>query len=50
MSGVSKITITESAETLKSLMKRQKTALNYAKLQTLYLLKIQAAETVNTWQ
>ena len=38
--------IAESADTLKSLMKKQKTALNYAKVQTLYLLKIQAAETV----
>ena len=27
-------------------MKKQKTALNYAQVQTLYLLKIQAAETV----
>ncbi|PSP31161.1 MAG: IS630 family transposase ISMae27, partial [Cyanobacteria bacterium QS_8_48_54] len=37
MSGVSKIAISESAETLKSLLKKQKTALNYAKIPTLYL-------------
>ena len=46
MSGVSKIAISESAETLKSLLKKQKTALNYAKIPTLYLLKIQVAETI----
>lgn len=46
MSGVSKIAIVESVEMLKSLMKQQKTALNYAKVQALYLLKIRAAETV----
>jgi transposase len=46
MSGVPKIEITESVETLKSLMKRQKTALNHAKVQSLYLLKINVAETV----
>ena len=46
MSGVSKITIAESAESLKSLMKKQKTALSYAKLQALYLIKIQATETI----
>jgi len=46
MSGRPKIEITESAEELKSLLKKQKTALNYAKLQALYLLKIQAVETV----
>ncbi|NBD14710.1 MAG: hypothetical protein GVY04_00780 [Cyanobacteria bacterium] len=46
MSGRPKIEITESAEELKSLLKKQKTALNYAKIQALYLLKIQAVETV----
>jgi transposase len=46
MSGIPKIEIAESVETLKSLMKQQKTALNHAKLQSLYLLKINVAETV----
>jgi transposase len=46
MSGVPKVEIAESVETLKSLMKQQKTALNYAKVQSLYLLKINVAETV----
>ena len=46
MSGRPKIEITESAEELRSLLKKQKTALNYAKIQALYLLKIQAVETV----
>ncbi|MDJ0649277.1 MAG: hypothetical protein QNJ60_11285 [Xenococcaceae cyanobacterium MO_188.B19] len=46
MSGRPRIEITESAETLKSLMKKQKTALNHAKVQSLYLLKINVAETV----
>ena len=46
MSRVSKIEIKESAETLKKLMKKQKTGLNYAKLQALYLLKIKATKTV----
>ena len=46
MSGVTKVEIIESVETLKSLMKKQKTALNYAKVQSLYLLKINVAETV----
>lgn len=46
MSGVSKIAITESAEQLKSLMKKQKNALSYAKVQALYLLKIKAIETI----
>ncbi len=47
MSGVSKIEIIESLETLKSLMKRQKTGLGYAKVQALYLLKIHAVENIN---
>ncbi len=46
MSGVSKIAIAESAGFLKTLMKKQKVALNYAKVQALYLLKIQVAETI----
>ncbi len=46
MSGVPNIKIAESVEELKSLMKQQKTPLNYAKVQALYLLKIKAAETV----
>jgi transposase len=46
MSGIPKIEIAESVETLKSLMKQQKTALNHAKVQSLYLLKINVAETV----
>ena len=46
MSGVPNIKIVESVEELKSEMKKQKTALNFAKVQALYLLKIQAAETV----
>lgn len=46
MSGVSKIKISESIETLKSLMKQQKTAINHAKVQSLYLLKIKVAETI----
>jgi hypothetical protein len=46
MTGVSQITVAESAENLRALMKKQKTALSYAKLQALYLIKIQAAETI----
>ena len=47
MSGVPKIEISESVEELKSLMKKQKTGLGYAKVQSLYLLKkINAVETV----
>ena len=46
MSGVPKVEINESVETVKSLMKQQKTALNHAKVQSLYLLKINVAETV----
>ncbi len=46
MSGVSQIAIAESVEYLKSLMKKQKTALSYAKVQALYLIKIKAAETI----
>jgi transposase len=46
MSGVSKIAIAETASSLKSLMKKQKNALSYAKVQALYLLKIKAVETI----
>jgi transposase len=46
MSGVPKVEIAESVETLKSLMRQQKAALNHAKVQSLYLLKINVAETV----
>ena len=46
MSGVPKIEISESVKELKSLMKKQKTGLGYAKVQSLYLLKINAVETV----
>jgi predicted transcriptional regulator len=46
MSGVSKIEILEPTETLKCLMKQQKTGLGFAKIQALYLMKIQAVETV----
>ena len=46
MSGVSKIAIAESALDLKSLMKKQKNALSYAKIQALYLLKIKVVETI----
>lgn len=46
MSGVPKIEISESVEELKSLMKKQKTGLGYAKVQALYLLKINAVETI----
>lgn len=46
MSGIPKIEIIESVETLKSLMKKQKTGLAYAKVQALYLLKIKAVTTI----
>lgn len=46
MSGVSKVEIAESSETLRELMKKQKESLLYAKVQALYLFKIEAAETV----
>lgn len=45
MTGVIKIEIVESAEDLKDLMKQQDSSLNFAKVQSLYLLKIQATET-----
>ena len=46
MSGVPKIEIIESIPELKDLMKQQKSSLGFAKIQTLYLWKIQAGETV----
>lgn len=46
MSGMTKIEVKESAEDLRKLMKKQKTSLAFAKLQTLYLFKIKASETV----
>lgn len=46
MSGVPNINISESAEDLKSLLKQQATSLNFAKVQSLYLLKINEVETV----
>ena len=46
MSGVPKIDIIESAQELKELMKKQKSSLRLAKVHSLYLLKIGAAETV----
>ncbi|MBW4536356.1 MAG: IS630 family transposase [Pleurocapsa minor HA4230-MV1] len=47
MSGVPKIEIIESVEELKLLMKQQKTSLGYAKVQSLYLLKIKLVENIN---
>ena len=46
MSGIPHIKITETVDELKSLMKKQKTPLNFAKVQSLYLLKIKVVETV----
>jgi Winged helix-turn helix len=46
MSGVTKIEIKEKPETLKSLMRRQKTSLGFAKVQALYLLRINAVDTI----
>jgi transposase len=46
MSGVPKIEIKESVSELKSLMSKQKSSLGFAKVQTLYLWKIRAVETV----
>lgn len=47
MSGIPKIEIIESVEELKLLMKQQKTGLGYAKVQSLYLLKINVVKNVN---
>lgn len=46
MTGVPHIEIKESAEDLKRLMKKQTSSLGFAKVQSLYLLKIKAVETV----
>lgn len=46
MAGVTKVQVKESTEELRDLMRRQKKALNFAKLQSLYLLKIRVADTV----
>jgi transposase len=46
MSGVVKINITESGETLKTLLAQQKTARGKERVQALYLLKTGGAETV----
>lgn len=46
MSGRPQIEIKESVKELRTLLKQQKTALNHAKVQALYLLKIEATETV----
>ena len=47
MSGTPKIEIAESVEELKLLMKQQKSGLGYAKVQSLYLLKIKVVENIN---
>ncbi|GFE69716.1 transposase [Chroococcus sp. FPU101] len=44
MTGIPKIEIVETAEELRDLMKRQKSELGYAKVQALYLLKIEVDE------
>jgi transposase len=46
MTGIPHIEIKESAEDLKQLMKKQTSSLGFAKVQSLYLLKIKAVETV----
>ena len=46
MTGIPHIEIKETVEELKILMKKQKTPLNFAKIQSLYLLKIKVAETI----
>ena len=46
MPGRPKIDIVESVETLKKLMKAQKKALGYNKVQSLYLLKSNKVKTV----
>lgn len=46
MSGIVKIEITESPETLKKLLAQQKTATGKERVQALYLLKTQQVETV----
>jgi hypothetical protein len=46
MSGVVKIDITESAQTLKTLLAQQKSAAGKERVQALYLLKMRQVETV----
>jgi len=46
MTGVAKLNIVESPQRLLELMNQQKTALGFAKVQSLYLWKIGAVETV----
>jgi transposase len=46
MSGVPKIEVAESVESLRELMKKQKSGLGYAKVQSLYLWKTGVADTV----
>lgn len=46
MSGVWKVDITESSETLKTLLAQQKTASGKERVQALYLLKTRQVETV----
>ena len=46
MSGVVKIDINESSETLKALLQEQKTATGKERIQALYLLKTKQVETV----
>ncbi|TRV08007.1 MAG: IS630 family transposase, partial [Microcystis wesenbergii Mw_MB_S_20031200_S109] len=46
MPVVPKIDIVESVEDLKELMKQQKSSLAYAKVQSLYFLKMGEVETV----
>jgi transposase len=46
MSGISKIKIKESIETLKSLLNEQKTSESFQKVQVLYLLKSQQVNTI----
>lgn len=46
MAGVTKLNVVESPQRLMDLMNQQKTPLGFAKVQSLYLWKIGAVETV----
>lgn len=46
MSGVTKVKIEESAEELRELLRKQKTALGKERIQSLYLLKIGQVKTI----
>lgn len=46
MSGVAKVNITESSETLKTLLTQQRTATGKERIQALYLLKTKQVETI----